>query len=72
MYSLISLIAVPVLSNTDLDYKIEHIQVMSVKKKYGNTEYDDKTIDNLMKYFEAENYEQLESFLKNSHIPLFN
>ena len=61
----------PVLSNTDLDNKTEHVQVTLVKKKYGNIEYDDKTIDNLMKYFEAESYEQLEIFLKNSHIPLF-
>lgn len=55
-----------------MDNKTEHVQVTSVKKKYGNVEYDDKTIDNLMKYFEVESYEQLESFLKNSHIPLFN
>ena len=61
----------PVLSNTDLDNKPEHVQVKLVKKKYGNVEYDDKTIDNLMKYFEAESYEQLEIFLKNCHIPLF-
>ncbi|MGH9979857.1 MAG: hypothetical protein ACRD8Z_29050 [Nitrososphaeraceae archaeon] len=55
-----------------MDNKTEHVQVTLVKKKYGNVEYDDKTIDNLMKYFEAESYEQLKSFLKNSHIPLFN
>jgi hypothetical protein len=55
-----------------LDNKIEHIQVTLGKEKYGNLEYDDKTVDNLMKYFEAESYEQLEGFLKNSHIPLFN
>jgi hypothetical protein len=55
-----------------LDNITEHVQVTLVKRKYGNGEYDDKTIDNLMKYFETESYEQLESFLKNSHIPLFN
>jgi hypothetical protein len=55
-----------------LDKKIEHVQVTLVKKKYRNVEYDDKTIDNLMKYFEAESYEQLESYLKNSHIPSFD
>jgi hypothetical protein len=55
-----------------LGNKTEHIQVNLGKKKYGNVEYDDKTIENLMKYFEAESYEQLERFLKNSHIPLFN
>jgi hypothetical protein len=55
-----------------LDNKIEHIQVTLGKEKYGNLEYDDKTVDNLMKYFEAESYEQLEGFLKNCHIPLFN
>ena len=60
-----------VLSNTDLDNKPERVQVKLVKKKYGNVEYDDKTIENLMKYFEAESYEQLEIFLKNCHIPLF-
>jgi hypothetical protein len=42
------------------------------KSKYRNAEYDDSTVDNLMRYFEAESYEELERFLKNSHIPLFN
>jgi hypothetical protein len=56
-----------------LDNKTEHIQVtLAKKKKYANVEYDDNTIENLMRYFEAESYEQLERFLKNSHIPLFN
>ena len=55
-----------------MDNKTEYVQVTLVKKKkYGNVEYDDKTIENLMKYFEAESYEQLDIFLKNSHIPLF-
>jgi len=61
-----------VLSNTDLDNKTGDIQVTLGKKKNGNMGYDDKTVENLMKYFEAESYEQLEDFLKNSHIPSFN
>jgi hypothetical protein len=55
-----------------LDNKTEHIQDTLDREKHGKMEYDDKTVENLMKYFEAENYEQLESFLKNSHIPSFN
>ncbi|HZD33901.1 MAG TPA: hypothetical protein VE130_01745 [Nitrososphaeraceae archaeon] len=55
-----------------MDNETKRIQVTLGGKKYGNARYDDETIDNLMKYFETENYEQLESFLKNSHIPLFN
>jgi len=56
-----------------LDNKTADIQVtLGHKKKNGNTEYDDKTLENLIKYFEAESYEQLQSFLKNSHIPSFN
>jgi hypothetical protein len=42
------------------------------KNKYQNAEYDDKMVDNLMKYFGTESYEELERFLKNSHIPSFN
>ena len=61
-----------VLSNTRLDNKTNPIQVtLRKRKKYANTEYDDKILENLMKYFEAETYEQLERFLKNSHIPIF-
>lgn len=55
-----------------MDNKTEHIQVTLGKEKYGNTDYDDTIIENLMKYFEAENYEQLERFLKNCHIPSFS
>jgi hypothetical protein len=54
---------------------MSHIQVSvnnDKRSKYQNTEYDDKTVVNLMKYFEAESYEELEKFLKNSHIPSFN
>ncbi|MGA7370122.1 MAG: hypothetical protein WBX01_13410 [Nitrososphaeraceae archaeon] len=55
-----------------MDNKTGDIQVTLGKKKNGNMGYDDKTVENLMKYFEAESYEQLEDFLKNSHIPSFN
>jgi hypothetical protein len=56
-----------------LDNKTECIQSATLdKSKYRNAEYDDKTVDNLMKYFEAESYEELEKFLKNCHIPLFD
>jgi len=65
-------VPVRVLSNTDLDNTTADIQVTLGEKKNGNTEYDDNTVENLMKYFEAESYEQLEDFLKNSHIPSFN
>ncbi len=61
-----------VLSNTDLDEKTEHIQATLGKKKYKNAEYDDNTVECLMKYLELESYEQLEDFLKNSHIPTYN
>lgn len=57
-----------VLISTDLESTTEQLN----NEKYRNVEYDDKIIENLMKYFEAENYEQLESFLKNCHIPFFN
>ena len=61
-----------VLSNTSLDDKIEQIQVTVNKRKYKNAEYDDNMIEYLMKYLEMERYEQLQDFLKHSHIPLFN
>jgi hypothetical protein len=55
-----------------LDEKTEHIQATLGKKKYKNAEYDDNTVECLMKYLELESYEQLEDFLKNSHIPTYN
>jgi hypothetical protein len=61
-----------VLSNTHLDNNTKRIQVALGKNRYQNAEYDDRTVDNLMRYFEAETYEELERFLKNSHIPSFN
>jgi hypothetical protein len=61
-----------VLSNTDLDEKTEHIQVTLNKQKYKNSEYDDNTIECLMKYLELESYEQLVDFLNHSHIPMFD
>jgi hypothetical protein len=61
-----------VLSNTDLDEKTEHIQVTFSKKKYKNSEYDDITVECLMKYLELESYEQLEDFLNHSHVPKFD
>jgi hypothetical protein len=61
-----------VLSNTDLDEKTEHIQTTLGKKKYKNAEYDDNTVEWLMKYLEVESYEQLENFLEHSHIPKYN
>ena len=54
-----------VLSNTDLDDK-EQIQVVM------NADYDDNIIEYLMKYLELESYEQLENFLRYSHIPIYN
>jgi hypothetical protein len=61
-----------VLSNTDLDEKTEHIQVTINKQKYKNSEYDDNTIECLMKYLELESYEQLQDFLNHSHVPKFD
>jgi hypothetical protein len=52
-----------VLSNTDLDDKIEQIQVMRGKEKYKNAEYDDNTVE----YLGSESYERLQNFLKHSH-----
>ena len=61
-----------VLSNTGLDDKSEQIQVTANKRKYKNAEYDDNMIEYLMKYLGLESYEQLEDFLKHSHIPIYN
>jgi hypothetical protein len=66
------LLPIYVLSNTGLDDKIEQIQVTMNKRKYKNAEYDDNIIEYLMKYLELENYEQLQDFLKHSHVPVFN
>ncbi len=60
------------LSNTSLDDKTNQIQVMAGKRKYKNAEYDDSIIEYLMKYLGCESYEQLQDFLKHSHIPLYN
>jgi hypothetical protein len=61
-----------VLSNTDLDDKTNQIQVTLGKEKYKNAEYDDNMIEYLMKYLGLESYEQLQDFLKHSHIPIYN
>ncbi len=61
-----------VLSNTGLDDKWEQIQVTADKSKYKNAEYDDNMIEYLMKYLGLESYEQLQDFLKHSHIPIYN
>jgi ribosome-binding protein aMBF1 (putative translation factor) len=61
-----------VLSNTDLDKKMDQIQVIINKKKYKNAEYDDDIIEYLMKYLGLESYEQLQDFLKHNHIPIYN
>ena len=61
-----------VLSNTNLDDKTEQIQVFVNNRKYKNAEYDDDMIKYLIKYLGMESYEQLQDFLKHSHIPLFN
>lgn len=55
-----------------MDEKTEHIQVTLSRKKYNNSEYDDNTVECLMKYLELESYDQLEDFLKNCHIPNFD
>ena len=65
------LLADNVASNTGLDDKAEHIQAAAGKEKYKNAEYDDNMIDYLMKYLGCESYEQLQDFLKHSHIPIF-
>jgi hypothetical protein len=69
--SIIYIIAKWVLSNTNLDEKPEHVQVTVNKEKYKNSEYDDNTVECLMKYLELESYELLEEFLEHSHIPKF-
>ena len=61
-----------VLSNTYLDDKTNQIQVTQGKEKYKNAEYDDNMIEYLMKYLGLESYEQLQDFLKHSHIPIYN
>jgi hypothetical protein len=66
------LLADNVASNTGLDDKAEHIQAAAGKEKYKNAEYDDNMIEYLMKYLGCESYEQLQDFLKHSHIPIFN
>ena len=63
------LLPIYVLSNTGL---VEQIQVIINKRKYKNAEYDDNIIEYLLKYLELENYEQLQDFLKHSHVPVFN
>lgn len=55
-----------------MDEKTEHVQVTLSKQKYNNSEYDDNTIECLMKYLELESYEQLEDFLNHSHVPKFD
>ena len=60
-----------VLSNTYLDDKTNQIQVTRGKEKYKNDEYDDNMIEYLMKYLGLESYEQLQDFLKHSHIPIY-
>jgi hypothetical protein len=55
-----------------VDEKTEHIQFSLTRKKYNNSEYDDNTVECLMKYLELDSYEQLEDFLKHNHIPKFN
>jgi hypothetical protein len=55
-----------------LDDEIEQIQVTANKKKYRNAEYDGDMIEYLMKYLGLESYEQLQDFLRHSHIPLFD
>jgi hypothetical protein len=66
------LLAECVASNTGLDDKTEHIQATLGKEKYKDAEYDDNIIEYLMKYLGLESYEQLQDFLKHSHIPIFN
>lgn len=51
---------------------MKHIQVTLDKKKYNNPEYDDNTVECLMKYLELESYEQFEDFLEQCHIPTFD
>jgi hypothetical protein len=55
-----------------VDENTEHIQVSLSKEKYKNSEYDDNTVDSLIKYLELESYEQLIDFLQHSHVPKFD
>ena len=55
-----------------MDEKTKHVQVTLSKQKYNNSEYDDNTIECLIKYLELESYEQLEDFLNHSHVPKFD
>ncbi|MGB7884327.1 MAG: hypothetical protein WBL44_16495 [Nitrososphaeraceae archaeon] len=55
-----------------MDEKTEHIQVTLSKEKYKNSQYDDNTVECLMKYLELESYERLVDFLEHSHIPKFD
>jgi hypothetical protein len=55
-----------------LNDKIDQIQVIMNKRKYKNAEYDDNIIEYLIKYLGLENYEQLQDFLKHSHVPVFD
>jgi hypothetical protein len=55
-----------------LDEKTGHTQITLGKDKYKNAEYDDNTVECLMKYLELDSYELLEDFLKNNHILAFN
>ena len=66
------LLAECVASNTGLDDKTEQIRATVGKEKYKDAEYDDNIIEYLMKYLGLEIYEQLQDFLKHSHIPIFN
>ena len=47
-------------------------KLWQVKESTKNAEYDDNMIEYLMKYLGLESYEQLQDFLKHSHIPLYN
>ena len=66
------LLAECVASNTGLDDKTEQIRTTVGKEKYKDAEYDDNIIEYLMKHLGLESYEQLQDFLKHSHIPIFN
>ncbi|MGI0042636.1 MAG: hypothetical protein ACRD47_02905 [Nitrososphaeraceae archaeon] len=55
-----------------MDDKTEHIQVTVNKRKYKNAEYDDNIVEYLIGYLGLDNYEQLQDFLKHSHIPIFD
>jgi hypothetical protein len=62
-----------VLDNTCLDDKMSQIQVsVNNRRKYKNADFDDNMVEYLMKYLGLESYEQLQDFLKNSHIPLYD